>query len=612
MIKLPRIKATLTLTFLLLASGVFAGDIDKAFKALTSGDYTNALKFLREVLSEQTDNAAANYGMARFYSFKDNKSYDLDSANYYILKAAKKIPINPEEKEGKKFLALGVRDYTIQTLQKEINFEAYSAAEKANTLESYQHFLDLYTDPPLRENATNFRNQKAYMRAMSAQTPEAMEEFIKKYPEAAELNDAKAKYEKLVYERMTHDKTYESYKRYLDERPNGAYVKEARELYNEKLLEHYKQKNTLTAYIDFTNKYKDHPAYNSIQDTVYQLYTSDNSVEAYTNFVRNFKDNRNIKEAWEQLYVLYNVDASEAVYRKFLDEYPDYPDKDRVYADLELAKKELHPFSRDGKWGFGFQPAGDSINISIGFEYEEAYDFKNGLAAVRSKPCTEQKCIYYYINKANKRAFLPEFNFAGDFESGRAIVGTGNCETGDCQYGIIDKRGKFIVPAIYEELDDASEGLYMVAKDDKYGFINSKGDVVISLKYTDALPFKEGLAAVAIDGNWFFIDKTGAQKFISRFHDVSSFSEGLCAATQDGENWGYIDMTGNFVIEAIYESAEDFDLGYGIVSKKEKDPKNKAMTISQRYKVDKTGKVIEKLTAPKPEPKKSTKRKGRK
>ncbi len=31
-----------------------------------------------------------------------------------------------------------------------------------------------------------------------------------------------------------------------------------------------------------------------------------------------------------------------------------------------------------------------------------------------------------------------------------------------------------------------------------------------------------------------------------------------------------------------------------------------------RYKIDKTGKVIEKLTAPKPEPKKSTKRKGRK
>jgi len=164
---------------------------------------------------------------------------------------------------------------------------------------------------------------------------------------------------------------------------------------------------------------------------------------------------------------------------------------------------------------------------------------------------------------------------------------------------------------IYEEINEPTEDFYLVAKDGKYGFLNKKGEVVVSLKYTDALPFKQGVAAVGIDGNWFFIDKTGKQIFINRFNNVSSFSDSLCAVTQDGEFWGYIDMTGNFIIQPLYESAEDFVNGFGIISKKEKDPKNKAMFISQRYKIDKAGKVLEKLTAPKEPTKKTSKKKGR-
>ena len=106
----------------------------------------------------------------------------------------------------------------------------------------------------------------------------------------------------------------------------------------------------------------------------------------------------------------------------------------------------------------------------------------------------------------------------------------------------------------------------------------------------------------------FFIDKTGKQIFINRFHDVSSFSDSLCAVTPDGSTWGYIDMSGNFVIQPVYETAEDFVNGFGIISKKEPDPKNKSMFISQRYKIDRNGKILEKLTAPKENSKKTSKR----
>jgi hypothetical protein len=270
-----------------------------------------------------------------------------------------------------------------------------------------------------------------------------------------------------------------------------------------------------------------------------------------------------------------------------------------VARDIELSQKDLRPFQRDGKWGYAYQPTKDSLVIHIMPEYEEAYDFNGGLAAVRSKACND-KCIYYYINKSNQRAVESDFNFAGDFKNGYAVVGVGNCEAEDaCKYGIVDTRGKYVVAPSYDVIEEESEGLFLASKNEKFGFINNRGDVVISLKYSDGLSFSQGAAAVAIDENWFFIDKEGRQLFINRFNDVSSFSDSLCAVTLDGENWGYIDMSGNFVVDAIYKDAEDFENGFAIVSKEEKDPRNKSLTINQRYRIDKKGKVMEKLTMPK-------------
>ncbi|MCW5907064.1 MAG: WG repeat-containing protein [Chitinophagales bacterium] len=599
---------------ILLAFAVFtvtllcAGDIDKAFKYLKTGDYPNARKFLNEVIAEQPENTGACYGLAKYFFAKDNPAYHIDSANYYIKIAAKKVPLNPDDKETKKLLNLEVRDYTITTLQKDINYEAYSIVETQNTVEAYQYFLDNFSEKGLLYKAENTRNQLAYIRAKGDGGYAAMLDFIQKYPNADQIKEAKDIYEKRLYDQTTADHSYQSYKNYLDNYPNGEYAAEAKKNYEEKLLEHYNKLHDLAAYAEFEKKYPDHPAFKTVQDSIYAITTRPGTVGAYKLFIRNNSHNYHIKEAWEHLYLLYTASAKENVYKEFAEEFPDFPDKQRIANDIDFSQKQLKPFERDGKWGYAYQPTKDSLVIQILPEYEEAYDFNGGLAAVRVKPCTE-KCIYFYINKSNQRAIEADFNFAGDFKNGYAVVGIGNCEDESaCKYGIIDTRGKYVVAPYYDVIEEESEGFYLVAKGEKFGFINSRGDVVVSLKYSDGLSFKQGVAAVAIDDNWFFIDKEGRQLFINRFQDVSSFSDSLCAVTLDGENWGYVDMSGNFVIQPIYESAEDFEGGFAVVSKKEKDPKNKSLFISQRYKIDRTGKVLEKLTAPKPAPKTNNRR----
>ena len=603
-------KAILLLLITSFVLQVTASDLNKAFKYLNTGDYPNALRYLQEAAADEPDNVAVNFGLAKFYSLKDNSLYNIDSANIYIKKAAAKTPLSPDDKQTKKYLALGVRDYTIQTLQQDINRAAYAHSTEENTVESLQHFIDNYTDKGLLSQAVNTRNQLAFIRARGKNDPVALDEFMKKYPGAAQAKDAKDLYEKLLYEQTTADKTYLSYKAYLDQYPNGAYAKEAKKNYQDKLLEYYNNRHDLEGYTEFLKLYKDHPAYSSIEDSVYHIVTKSGSLGSYSEFINRYNNNRNVAIAWDMLYVLYTADASVDSYKRFAADFPNYPNKARIQRDIDLAQLNLKPFQQGEKWGYAVQPTPDSVAIVIQGEYEEAFPFSSGLAAVRIKPCGDQ-CIYFYIDKNDMRAIARDFNFAGDFDNGQAIVGIGNCDEDSCKYGMIDKLGRWVIPPVYDEFNEASEGLYLVSRNEKYGFINRTGEIVISLKYANALSFSQGVAAVLLDSNWFFVDRTGKQIFMDYFHDVSSFKDSLCAVTKDGSNWGYIDMSGTFAIPPVYEAAEDFDSAFAIVSKKEKDPKHKGLFISQRYRIDKAGNIVEKLTAPKASKKKTSRKKGR-
>ena len=606
------IKGFIVAVFLSLQTVAFSSDLTKAFKYLNTGDYANAQKYLLEVIADESENAAANFGMAKFYSLKDNKLYNLDSANVYIKKAARKLPMNPEDKQTKKYLVLGVRDYTITALQQDINQGAYAYADTKSTVESYQFFIDNYTDSGLIFRARSMRDQKAYIRARAQNSPDALDTFIKTYPKAEQIAEAKELYEKLLYEQTTADKTYQAYKTYLDKHPTGAYIKEAKKNYEDRLLEYYNNRHDLEGYREFVSNYKDHPAYAGMQDSVYALATHSQTIAEFKNFIANYKDNRNLNDAWMKLYLLSTAEGTESAYRKFLDDNGNFPDKKKVFKDIELSKLDIHPFKVEEKYGYGHTADSGSIVIQIPAQYDEASEFKCGLAAVRNQPCTDARCSYFYIDKENNKVFgTRTFNYTGDFDNGFAIAGIGDCEVDSCKYGMINRLGRWSIPPVYDELDDPTQGLYAVSKDGKYGFINQRGDIIISLKYNNAVAFSEGVAAVELDTNWFFIDTGGKQLFYDFFHDVSNFKDSLCAVSKDGDKWGYIDFSGTMVLPAVYEDAGDFDKGFAIVAKKEKDLKHKGLFISQRYKIDKTGKVIEKLLAPKDASKKGKKKRGK-
>jgi hypothetical protein len=80
----------------------------------------------------------------------------------------------------------------------------------------------------------------------------------------------------------------------------------------------------------------------------------------------------------------------------------------------------------------------------------------------------------------------------------------------DGKYGYIDRNGKIVISAQFEQARDFSEGLATVKIGDKYGCIDANGKIVIPARFDYINEFKNGLAEITLDrlekGK---IDKTG-------------------------------------------------------------------------------------------------------
>lgn len=164
---------------------------------------------------------------------------------------------------------------------------------------------------------------------------------------------------------------------------------------------------------------------------------------------------------------------------------------------------------------------------------------------------------------------MPKFDEADIFSSGIAAVKV------DDMWGYIDKSGSYIIEPSLEKAVRFSEGLApMVSQDNgKIGFIDSRGKFVIEPRFDGSNNFSEGYAFVVADiENDVFgiVDKLGNFTVIPDI-DLGfeyNLSEGLLRASSKGESggWGFIDVTGEFVIEPIYSTSDYFSEGLAAVS----------------------------------------------
>ena len=102
------------------------------------------------------------------------------------------------------------------------------------------------------------------------------------------------------------------------------------------------------------------------------------------------------------------------------------------------------------------------------------------------------------------------------------------------KYGYIDKTGKEVIPAQYDNADSFEDGLAAVCKDGKWGVIETKGNTVIPFQYDNSYGTGEGYAAVSLDGKYGLVDTNNRVILPLEYDDITPVAEGVAYAIQDG------------------------------------------------------------------------------
>jgi len=228
------------------------------------------------------------------------------------------------------------------------------------------------------------------------------------------------------------------------------------------------------------------------------------------------------------------------------------------------------------KWGY-IDKNGTFV-IQPSFDGADTFQ-SNGLAKVYIK--NADKVNQGIINESGKFILQPIYNYISDFSDGVTIAKSD-------KYGIFNEEGKIIFETnlfIYNFSDGLDTFSQEEGKKTLYGYINKDGEIVIKPQFKYARDFENGKAIVTTnDDKNAIIDKTG--KIIKTFdYKIDAISQDIAVFyDKSKDKYGYIDLSGNILIEAEYTEANIFEDGYAVVNNAEESYNKKIGLIDSKGK----------------------------
>ncbi|MBS9777822.1 MAG: WG repeat-containing protein [Gammaproteobacteria bacterium] len=176
-------------------------------------------------------------------------------------------------------------------------------------------------------------------------------------------------------------------------------------------------------------------------------------------------------------------------------------------------------------------------------KYDFQGHFSDGLAVIKKGN------KWGFINKQEKEIIPPQYDSTRPFNVGVAIVEKGN------KFALINKKGVLITDFNFTNISGFHDGVTIARQNDNVGVVNLSGDVVIPFEYQSISEFKQGIAFAIKNGKKVIVKTDGS---INDDYDfIGSFRHGL-APVSISERWGYINHSGEIMIEPQFEFAGPF------------------------------------------------------
>lgn len=133
-------------------------------------------------------------------------------------------------------------------------------------------------------------------------------------------------------------------------------------------------------------------------------------------------------------------------------------------------------------------------------------------------------------------------------------------------WGFISNSGNIVMDPQFDFARDLFDGMGAVREQTLWGYVQGEQiKIVIEPQFSSAGDFQGGLAPVQLPGQAYgFIDKTGDFIIEAQFDFAQPLSEDKAAVRVDGL-WGYINSDGSFLVEPTYSDARPFSDGLAAV-----------------------------------------------
>lgn len=134
------------------------------------------------------------------------------------------------------------------------------------------------------------------------------------------------------------------------------------------------------------------------------------------------------------------------------------------------------------------------------------------------------------------------------------------------EWGYINQKGKMVISPRFDEARDASNGYAAVRNGTLWGFVKTDpAQVILTSTFSTLGDFEDDLAPAQLpSGQYGYINGSGEFVIEAQFDFAAKFSNGYAAVRTDGL-WGYVSSTGATVIEPVYSDARSFSNGLAAV-----------------------------------------------
>lgn len=180
--------------------------------------------------------------------------------------------------------------------------------------------------------------------------------------------------------------------------------------------------------------------------------------------------------------------------------------------------------------------------------YRDAEEFYYGLAKVST-----EFGKYKFINEKNETVLVidEEERCKVGFRGGLLNV------TKEHKEKYIDKNGQVVIGygiTPFRESWFDEHGYLIIEENNKCGVINNKGDIIIKPKYDTILHYSDGVFRAELNGKWGFIDENDNVVIDFKYKSAGKFSEGIADVVTLDNKVGFINKKNEFVIEPKFNA----------------------------------------------------------